>query len=151
MFRRAQSPTHPILASRVDVEQLSRNELLAHIEELRKHLQQVTDSRDRLHRENEDYINNSVSATFDSSSFLRETLLSRESELQQKNTELEHLKAERDELVEVRAFMHLTLFTNAIATNLQCVQDVAMIKEAKRLSDRSCREVCHQAYVGTCG
>lgn len=122
MFRRAQpqAPTQRV----VNVEQLSRNELLAYVEELRKYLELATRERDRLLRENEDYINNSVSATFDSSSFLRETLLSRESELQQKKTELEHLKAERDELVE----------------------DVAMIKEAKRLSDRSCREVCTPAF-----
>ena len=117
MFRRS-APQPP--TQRVNVEQLSRNELLAHVEELRNYQEVVTRERDRLLRENADYVNNSVSATFDSSSFLRETLLSRESELQQKKTELKHLKAERDELIE----------------------DVAMIKEAKRLSDRSCREVC---------
>lgn len=123
MFRRAQ-PQSPTVRD-VDAEQLSRNELLAHVEELRKYIGVVTRERDRLQRENEDYINNSVSATFDSSSFLRETLLSKETELQQKGAELKHVKAERDELVE----------------------DVAMIKEAKRLSDRSCREVRIHGHV----
>jgi hypothetical protein len=125
MFGRRSLPQSSPTQRVVNVEQLSRNELLAHVDELRKYVEVVTRERDRLLRENEDYINNSVSATFDSSSFLRETLLSRESELQLKKTEFEHLKAERDELLE----------------------DVAMIKEAKRLSDRSCREVCAQALA----
>jgi hypothetical protein len=110
----------PRLRPRAELEQLSRNELLAYVNDLQNHVESVCRQCDDLRRENELYSRASGSFTFGLSGLLEEQHLNAQSELQQLREKHSKLEAQYTELQE----------------------DAAQIKNAKRVSDTACRQVC---------
>jgi hypothetical protein len=101
--------------------QLSREELLSHLEVLQRQFVDVSSQRDELSRDVELFSSQSMNATFDKSSFLLERVRNAE-------TELARLK---DRYVIVSVELN------------DVKEDQVHLKEAKRVSDRSAREVCY--------
>ena len=99
---------------------LSREELQSHLEVLQRQHAEVNTQRDELLRDVELLCQGMPSATFDPSSLLQERVRNAETELSRTKAKL-----------------------RAVTSDLSDVtDDHAQMKEAKRISDRSAREVC---------
>jgi hypothetical protein len=104
------------------VHNLSKDELMSHIEVIQRQLKEMTDQRNDLARDVELLCLDTGSATFDRSSVLQERVRNTDIELARLREAHNLAKAERDELQD----------------------DNVHLKQAKRVSDTSCREVRSQ-------
>jgi hypothetical protein len=100
-------------------ESLSRAELIAHLDILQRHYVELKSQRDVLQRDVDLFCIDSNAATFDKTSFLQERCRTAEAELGRMKSEL---SAATIELHDVK-------------------EDNLLLKEAKRVSDSSARQV----------
>lgn len=101
------------------LDQLSREELLSHLEVLQRQFADVSSQKDELLRDVELFSSQSMNATFDKSSFLLERVRNAETELARLKDRYASVSVELNDVKE----------------------DQVHLKEAKRVSDRSAREV----------